>query len=126
MLELEKILPAKKSSTRQLKVAQTIKELVAEAIVHKQVEAEVLENNFITISKVNISPDLQNATVFITVYNCLDSKSFLAELNKLAPKFRYIVNKNLQLKFSPQITFRYDDTLENVDRINSLLSSLDR
>lgn len=124
MLELEKIVPTKKASVRQLRVAEMIKEIIAETLAQKTIDAKVLVDNFITVSKVNISSDLQNATVFVTVFNISDSKNFLIQLNALAPKFRGIVNKNMKLKFSPQIIFRYDDTLENVDKINNLLSSL--
>ena len=124
MLELEKIVPTKKGSVRQLRVAEMIKAVIAETLAQKTIDAKVLVDNFITVSKVNISPDLQNATVFVTAFNVSDSKDFLIQLNGLAPKFRGIVNKNIKLKFSPQIIFRYDDTLENVSRINSLISSL--
>ena len=124
MLELEKIIPTKKGSVRQLRVAEMIKAVIAETLAQKTIDAKVLVDNFITVSKVNISPDLQNATVFVTAFNVSDSKDFLIQLNGLAPKFRGIVNKNIKLKFSPQIIFRYDDTLENVSRINSLISSL--
>ena len=124
MLELEKIIPTKKSSVRQLRVAEMIKEIIAETLAQKTIDAKVLVDNFITVSKVNISPDLQNATIFVTAFNISDSKDFLIQLNNLASRFRGIVNKNIRLKFSPQITFRYDDTLENVDKINNLISSL--
>ncbi len=123
MLELEKVI-TKKIPVRQLRVAELIKEVIAETLVQRKIDAKVLEDNFITVSKVKVSPDLQNATVFVTIFQSIDKNEFLKQLNSLAPKFRSIISRNIQLKTSPQIIFRYDDTIEHVDRINSLLASI--
>ncbi len=123
MLELEKIIP-KKVPVRQLRVAELIKEVIAETLVQRKIDAQVLTDNFITVSKVKVSPDLQNSTVFVTIFQSNDTKEALKQLNGLAPKFRSIISKNLHLKTSPQIMFRYDDTAEHVDKINSLLASI--
>ncbi len=123
-LDLEKILPSKKAPVRQLRVAELIKEVVAEVIAQRQIDAPVLVDNFITISKVKISPDLQNATIFITTFQTNDIKELITQLNNLAPKFRWIINQNIRLKYSPQIIFRYDDTLENASKVSQLISSL--
>ena len=123
MLELEKVIP-KKTPVRQLRVAELIKEIIAETLVQRRIDAAVLVDNFITVSKVKVSPDLQNATIFITIFQSTDTKEALKQLNALAPKFRSIISKYLQMKTSPQVMFRYDDTAEHVDRINSLLASI--
>lgn len=124
MLELEKLLP-KKNSVRQLRVAEQIQKIIAEVIAQKQISNRILLENFISVSKVNIGADLHNATVFVTVFNDVDKKQLIEELNKIAHKFRAIINKEIKLKSSPQILFRYDDSLENIDRINKLLNSTD-
>lgn len=123
MLELEKLIP-KKIPVRQLRVAELIKSVIAESLVQKRIDAEILLDHFITVSKVKVSPDLQNATVFITIFQSDDTKDALKKINGLAPKFRSIISKNIKLKTTPQIIFRYDDTSEHVDRINSLLASI--
>ncbi len=123
-LDLEKILPNKKAPVRQLRVAELIKEVVAEIISQRQIDAAVLTDNFITVSKVKISPDLQNATIFVTSFQTENIKELISQLNGLAPKFRWIINQNIRLKYSPQVMFRYDDTLENASKIDSLIGSL--
>lgn len=124
MLDLEKLLP-KKTSLRQLRVTEQIQKIIGEILSQKQINHSVLLDNFITVSKVNIGADLHNATVFITAYNKVDKKKLLEQLNCLAPKFRHLLNKQIKLKSSPQIIFRYDDSLENINKINNLLNSLD-
>ena len=123
MLELEKLV-TKKTSVRQLRVAELIKTIAAEIIVQRQIDAEVLVNNFITVSKVKISPDLHNAIIFVSIFKAENVKQIIADLNKLAPRFRSIINKNIKLKFSPQVMFRYDDTMEYAAKVDDLLASL--
>ncbi len=123
MLDLEKL--QKKAPVRQLRVAELIKEVVAGAISQRQIDAKVLVDNFITVSKVKVSPDLQNATILVTVFKAKgDIKIVIAKLNELAHRFRDIINRNIKLKFSPKVVFRYDNTLEEVGRINKLIASI--
>lgn len=123
MIELEKVIP-KKIPVRQLRVAELIKSVIAETLAQRRIDAEVLQDHFITVSKVKVSPDLQNSTVFITIFQSDDTKEALKQINGLAPKFRSIISKNIKLKTTPQIIFRYDDTSDHVDKINSLLASI--
>lgn len=123
MLELEKLLPKKPSAVRQLRVAELIKMTIAEALTKGEIDSKIILDNFITISNVKISPDLRNATIYITVFQSTNLKALLEELNKFSPKFRFIIAKNIKLKSAPQILFRYDDSLEQSDRINKLISS---
>lgn len=121
MLELEKLLP-KKTPVRQLRVAELIRKTIADSLSHKEIDNQIILDHFITISKVKVSPDLLNATIFITVFQTTNINQLLGELNQMAPKFRFLIAKSIKLKSAPQIIFRYDDTLEQVDKINQLLS----
>ncbi len=121
MLELEKLLP-KKVPVRQLRVAELIKKIVAEAIAAKEIDSKILTDNFITVAKVNVSPDLQNASIYITCFQAKDSKQLVVELNKIASKFRFILAKHIKLKTLPHLTFRYDDTLDYIEKIDHLIN----
>ncbi len=121
MIKIEKF---EKVPVRQLKVAKLIKEVIAETFAQKIINAKVLLDNFITVSSVKVSPDLQNATIYITVFNAKDLENVLSDLNSLAPKFRAILNKNIKLKFSPKIIFRYDNSLDEALRIDAILDSI--
>ena len=123
MLNLEKL---QKVPVRQLRVAELIKEVVAESIAQEQVDAKVLADNFITVSKVKVSPDLQNATIFVSIFQASNVKEIIDDLNKLSYQFRMVINRNVKLRSSPKISFRYDDTLEEVDRIEQLIHSINK
>lgn len=120
MLELEKLLP-KKVPVRQLRVAELVKKVIAEAIAAQEIDSKIILDNFITVSKVTVSPDLHNASVYITCFQSQNSKELIDELNKAAPKFRFLLAKQIKLKTLPHILFRYDDTLDYVEKIGSLL-----
>ncbi len=124
MLDLEKL--QKKTPVRQLRVAELIKEVIAQAFSQKQFDDELLVGRFISVSKVKISPDLQNATILVTIFPNSNVKEIIEKLNHLSPKFRELVNRNVKLKFSPKILFRFDDTLEEVSRINNLILSINK
>jgi ribosome-binding factor A len=124
MLDLEKL--QKKAPVRQLRVAELIKEVIAQALSQKQFDDALLAGRFISVSKVKISPDLQNATILVTIFPNNNVKEIIEKLNHLSSKFRELVNRNVKLKFSPKILFRFDDTLEEVSRINNLILSINK
>lgn len=125
MIELEKILPTKTPGVRQLRVAELIKQIASEIFVKNEIDSKLIEENFITVSHVKISPDLHNATIYITVFQQDALKEILEELNRLSSKFRFFITKRINLKTSPNIIFRYDDFLESAQRINELLNKSD-
>jgi ribosome-binding factor A len=123
MLDLEKVIP-EKIPVRQLRVAELIKTIIAETLVQGKIDTRVLADNFVTVSKVKVSPDLHNATIFVTVFQEENKDQVLKELNNLVPRFRSIIGKNIKTKTCPQIIFRYDDTVEYAAKINTLLNSV--
>ena len=127
MIHIEKSYLDRKPQTpvRQLRVSELIKEVVARAISERQIDNKVFDNSLVSVTKVKVSPDLQNATIFVSSFPMLNSKALVDKLNQLAHRFRSIINHHVKLKYSPKIVFRYDDTLEEVSRINKLIDSID-
>lgn len=121
MIKLEKF---EKTPIRQLKVAELIKEIIAEIFSQKILNSKVILDNFITVSNVKVSPDLHNATVYINVFQAKNINNVLDELNALSPKLRNLLNKNIKLKFSPKLSFRYDDSIDEALRIENILDSI--
>jgi len=126
MVHIEKSYVERKSQTpvRQLRVAELIKEVVAKAIAERQIDSKIFDNSLISVTKIKVSPDLQNATIFVSSFPIINPEELVDKLNQLAHRFRQIINHNVKLKFSPKVLFRYDDTLEEVSRINSLIDSI--
>ena len=67
----------------------------------------------ITITSIDVSPDLRHAKVFLTFINCSDSSdSIIKQLNKNAKNYKFIIGKEIRLKRIPNIRF-YEDQMYN-------------
>jgi ribosome-binding factor A len=123
MLELEKIASKKSAPLRQLRVAESIKKVISEIFSQKRIDAKIIVDSFITVSRVKVSPDLKNASVYISVFQASNADELITQLNRLSSKFRAMLNQEMKLRYSPQILFRHDDTLEEVSRIQELIDT---
>jgi ribosome-binding factor A len=93
----------------------------------------------VTISAVNLSTDLAYAKIFVTclgmdhvergpLENNEDDASgraeVLAMLNDNAAQFRYQLSKILTTRTVPKLQFMFDESLEQANRLTSLIDSL--
>lgn len=75
----------------------------------------------ITVSGVDVSPDLRNASVFVTLLEQDEPESAVAGLNAAAGFLRGELARRLTLRSVPRLQFRHDATPEQADRVNRLL-----
>ncbi len=87
----------------------------------------------VTISAVDLSTDLSYAKIYVTCLgldqdNALESKSdrteILTMLNENAPQFRHQLSKILTTRIVPKLKFMFDESLEQANRLTSLIDSL--
>ena len=91
----------------------------------------------VTISAVDLSTDLSHAKIYVTCLGMgqeidqeseLDSTSDRAEiltmLNDNAPQFRHQLSKILTTRIVPKLKFMFDESLEQANRLTSLIDSL--
>ena len=77
----------------------------------------------ITITDVDVSLDGSFARVFFTRLGQDHDKTQIEEtLNKAQGFIRSQIAKHLHMRVTPNIAFKYDDTLEQGDRISRLLA----
>lgn len=80
---------------------------------------------FVTLTRVRVTPDLQQARVFYTVLGDEKSRAASAKaLERAAPFLRRKVGSRLRLKRTPEIIFVYDDSIAGQDRIEQILNEL--
>ena len=80
---------------------------------------------FVTLTRVHISADLQQARVLYTALG--DDKAQAASaraLERAAPFLRRQIGSRLRLKRSPELKFIYDESVEGQDRIERILNEL--
>ena len=79
----------------------------------------------LTITKVNITPDLKVANCYFLPFNTkLSEEEILKALEESRYIIRQYVTKEINLKYSPEIRFFYDQAFENADKIDLLLNKL--
>ena len=80
---------------------------------------------FITLTRVQVSADLQHARVFYTTLGDEQARRETAlALERATPFFRRHIGGRLRLRRVPEIEFRFDQTIEQQDRIEQILRDL--
>ena len=103
---------------RDRRVAQLIKKELA-VLIHEKFP--VKQYGLITLTNVNVSPDLKNSTIFFTNLNTKKSNTELIdELNQQAKYFRYEISKLITSRTVPSLSFKYDQSMERVQRLSTI------
>ena len=115
----------KPQSQRQLKVSQ----IIGAAIIDCLMKGKGIDMRLIpiplTITKVNITPDLKVANCYFLPFNTkLSEEEILKALEESRYIIRQYVTKEINLKYSPEIRFFYDQAFENAAKIDLLLNKL--
>lgn len=107
---------------RHQRVAQFIKE---ELSVFIQRDFPLNEHGMITLANVDVSPDLKNATIYVTSFNNKDShEELIKEMNEHAGKFRCKLSGIMTTRSVPSIRFKYDESIERAQRITDIINSV--
>ncbi len=106
-------------SQRQLRIAEQLKHLISEIITLGNFRNKKIRTIPITVTEVNISPDLKKANIFVISRN--NKKNCIKYLNKQNFIFKRKIAEKLQLRFVPQINFSFDNTFEYVNKIEKIL-----
>lgn len=109
---------------RQLKVGEEIRHILAMLFQRGDVPwPRDFTAPIVTISEVQISPDLSNASAFFTVMGQgADVQAVRKTLNDMAGFFRHEIGKKVRLRVTPRIDFKIDTSFEygaNIERILS-------
>ena len=108
-------------SQRQLRVGEEIRHLLAELLERGDMRDPELREARITVTSVDVSPDLRNATAFIMPLGGQDKDRLLAAMKRAAPWFRARVGEKAGLRSAPDIRFQLDTTFDEADKIGALL-----
>jgi ribosome-binding factor A len=80
---------------------------------------------FVTLTRVHVSPDLQQARVMYTALGDEKARAATAKaLDRVSPFLRRQIGSRLRLKRAPELKFVYDESVAGQDRIEQILSEL--
>lgn len=113
-------------SQRQLRVGEQIRHAIIETLQKGKFDDAVLFDisHTVTVSEVRTSPDLKNATAYVMTLGGAKMDEVLPALNEAAFTFQKDIGRKLQLKFTPRIRFVMDNSFDEAQKINTILSEL--
>lgn len=115
-----------KESKRQLQVAELIKRSFSTLL---QQEGALIYGTevLVTVTQVKMSPDLNLAKIYLSIYNTENKQAVLLEMEenrfRLQQNFYQRIRK--QVRRVPELQYYMDDTLDEMYRLNSLFDKLE-
>ena len=114
---------AERSNRRADRVGEAIREEIATFLAASVKDPRVV--GFVTVTGVELSPDLRHAKVFVSVMGSEAEKAATFEgLASTASHLRSRVGRALKLRVAPEIHFREDESVARAARIESLLADI--
>lgn len=113
------------ATKRQQKFSKLIKEEVSK-IFHLQFSG-AFSGKLVTITDVEMSPDLGFAKIFISVFPIIHSDDIVGFIEENKSKVRGALGRAIgkEVRVVPELAFFLDSTAEQASKLDSLIDSLD-
>ena len=111
---------------RLTRVNELLKREIA-TILEKRLLERGNEFVLLSVTDINTSVDLRNATVYISIFGKDQTmkNKLMRELEKVRPQIQKDIAKNLKFKHTPVLNFKVDTRLERGDMVLELLNNAD-
>lgn len=107
---------------RANRVGEQMKKELSEIIGRKIKDPRI---GFVTVTDVQVTGDLQQATIFISVLGNEDQmEDTLKGLSKAKGFIRSEIGKRIRLRKTPEIIFEFDESISYGNKIESILKEL--
>ena len=113
--------PAAGPSQRQLRAGELIRHALAAVLLRGETGDPELERLDASVVEVQMSPDLKIATAYVRTLIAGKEKALIEALNRNRKYIRGLVAPKLEMKFTPEIRFRVDTSLDYASRIDEIL-----
>lgn len=117
---------SKMPSQRQLRVGEDLRHLVANVFIQGDIFHPELEGISITVTCVNVSPDLRNGRVAVVplgVDSAEEKANIISLLNEISPQIRHAIAPKITFKNVPTLRFEIDTSFDYGAKIDALLRS---
>ena len=88
-------------------------------------DPRVQQGNLVSITHVDTTGDLRYCKVYLSVYGEVNEKEFKKGLKSAAPWLRRELGSSLSLRYTPELIFELDHSIEYGAHINSHIEKLD-
>ncbi len=108
-------------SRRQKKVASLIKEALSRLLIESIQDSS---SSLITVSKVEMTPDLKTAHVYLSYFSQVPDLSILKRLESRKGYLRRSIASQTNLKYNPMLIFSIDPSRAYEESIDNILERL--
>lgn len=110
--------------SRAERLAVEIRHAVAEMLIHSA--PDECRGAMLTVSRVELTNDLKEARIFVSVYPSDEDlrKRCLRALIGIKGRIRLEIGNRVIMRYVPKIRLFIDDSLDNVETINTLLREI--
>jgi ribosome-binding factor A len=107
-------------SRRTERVSDLLREEISNLLRNELTDPRIA--GLVTITDVNVSPDLRRADAFVSVLGTDDERaSTMKALEHARPFIRRELSHRLQLRYTPDVHFVSDQTLERAQEVTDTL-----
>ena len=104
--------------SRSIRVADQIQREIALLVAREVADPRVGD---VTVSGVDLSPDMRHARVLVTPRRDTDGGASVDALNRAAGFLRSRLGRRVRMRRIPRLVFEHDRTLEQALRIDALI-----
>ena len=115
-------MPQRKTTNRMDKVNEELKKEIS-VIIDQDLRNQNI-TGLISVTKVKTAPDLRTARVYISLLNCKSKKNTMEGIKKASGYIRSEIAKRVNLRYTPELTFEIDESMEYGSRIESILKEI--
>ena len=83
------------------------------------------DNVLVTVNHVDVTPDLRNAHVFVSVLGKGSGNTVISELQENRVSLQTELMKHVVLKYTPHLVFHLDDSIERGARVFKILQEIE-
>jgi ribosome-binding factor A len=109
-------------SIRTERVAELVRQQISQTLMR---DISLDGYGLLTVTEVIMTPDLRIAKVYVSHYQSGHTdEEILAFLDENTKEIRMAVGRAVRLKFTPELRFFVDKTLDKVERIEELIRKI--
>jgi ribosome-binding factor A len=106
---------------RQLRVGEELRHALSHVLARGELRDPHLADISLTVTEVRVSPDLKSATAFVVPLGGGDLEPVIAALNHAAGFLRGQLGQEVELRYTPRLSFQPDLSFDEAARINAIL-----
>lgn len=115
-------MPQRKTTNRMDKVNETLRKEIS-LIIDQDLKNPNI-TGMISVTKVKTSPDLKSAKIYISLLNSKSKKNTIEGLKNASGYIRSEIAKRVNLRYTPELIFEIDETIEYGSRIENILKEI--